>query len=62
MLGETIYNPFSKYWKWTSEVSSSPRMENIEKCKSHMRSGEYMCLIEIPGEIRNENGTEEIFE
>lgn len=37
-------------------------MENIEKCKSHMRSGEYMCLIEIPGEIRNENGAEEIFE
>lgn len=37
-------------------------MENTEKCKSHMRSGEYMCLIEIPGEMRNENGADEIFE
>lgn len=37
-------------------------MENIQKYKSHMRHDEYICLIGIPEDEREENEAEATFE
>lgn len=37
-------------------------MENIEKYNSHMKHGEYVCLIGIPEGERKENGAAATYE